>query len=82
MKKNKAVAILLQSHGLMTIGKTPAAAAAVAAEVEQELGILMDCIRASGGRPDSYNFFPGKVVSWHWKYITKGNPWEKVYSKK
>ncbi|MCX7920536.1 MAG: class II aldolase/adducin family protein [Clostridia bacterium] len=81
LKINECIAIILQNHGVLTIGVTIMEAAMVAAEVEQELGIILDTLRLSGGRLDCLNYIEAQDVEWYWKNISKGNPWEKLHSK-
>jgi hypothetical protein len=54
-------------------------AVAVAAEIEQELGIILDILRMSGGRIDSISYADAEDVEWYWENISKGNPWRKLY---
>ncbi len=77
---NKSMAIILQNHGLLSIGLTPMEAAMVAAEVEQELGIILDTLRMTGGDVESLSYIDAADVLWYWQNISKGNPWRKLYN--
>lgn len=81
LKTNQCLAIILQNHGVLSIGLTVMDAAMIVAEVEQELGIILDILRASGGNFGCVNFIKAEEVEWYWKNISKGNPWKKIYSK-
>lgn len=80
LKANESLAIILQNHGVLSIGLTIMDAAMVAAEVEQELGIILDTLRVSGGNINCLNYIQASDVEWYWKNISKGNPWRKLYS--
>ncbi|HEX3046606.1 MAG TPA: class II aldolase/adducin family protein [Bacillota bacterium] len=81
LKTNESLAIILQNHGVVSIGLTIMEAAMVAAEIEQELGIILDTFRISGGNFHWLHYLPAEDVEWYWKNISKGNPWKKLYSR-
>lgn len=81
LKINESLAIILQNHGVVSIGLTIMDAAMVVAEIEQELGIILDTLRMSGGRLNWLKFINAEEVEWYWENISKGNPWEKLYSR-
>lgn len=80
LKTNKSVAILMQNHGVLCIGLTIMDAAKVAAEIEQELGIILDILRVSGGKNEYLSYVEAEDVEWYWEHISKGNPWKKLYA--
>jgi len=80
LKTNKGLAIIMQNHGLLCIGLTIMEAAKIAAEVEQELGILLDTLRMTGGKIDCLSYAYANEVEWYWKNISKGSPWKKLYA--
>lgn len=80
LKTNTGLAIILQNHGVLCIGLTIMEAAMVAAEVEQEIGILLDTLRVSGGKIDCLHYLYANEVEWYWENISKGSPWKKLYT--
>lgn len=80
LRANESLAIIMQNHGVLAIGKTPMEAAMVTAEIEQELGIILDILRISGGNFHHLHYIQAKEVEWYWKNISKGHPWKKLYS--
>lgn len=69
LKANQAMAVIMQNHGLLCIGPTVMEAAMIAAEVEQELGIILDMLRVSGGRMDCLSYIEADDVEWYRKKL-------------
>ncbi len=81
LKVNEGLAVILQNHGVLSMGLTIMDAAMVAAEIEQELGLILDTLRISGGKLGCLSYIKADDVEWYWTNISKGSPWRKIYCK-